>query len=71
VVALHWEEVACAGLVSLLGSTFFGPADKERGWAFPASLLEGLQTKQAVRPLFLAAERSEAQPVLAYRQDSL
>ena len=64
-VALHWEEVACAGLFSLLGSTFFGPADKGSGLASPVSVLEGLHTKQAVRPFFLAWVRVAAQPVFA------
>jgi hypothetical protein len=58
-------EVTCAGLVSFLASTFFGPADKVNGLASPVSVLEGLHTKQAVRPLFLAATKSEAQPVFA------
>ncbi|MEB2785507.1 hypothetical protein U3A59_12700 [Algoriphagus sp. E1-3-M2] len=33
--------------------------------ASPISVLEGLHTKQAVKPFFLANARSDAQPVLA------
>ena len=64
-MALHWVEVAWAGLVSLLGSMVFGSADIGSGLAPPVSVLEGLHTKQAVKPFFLAVARSEAQPVFA------
>ena len=64
-VALHWEEVACAGLFSLLGSVLLDPADRGRGLASPVSVLEGLHTKQAVNPIFFASVSVAAQPVLA------
>lgn len=65
VVAAHCEEVIRVGLTSLLGSIFFDSDHSGISSALPVSLLEGLHTKQAVKPLFLATARSEAQPVLA------
>ena len=62
---MHWEEVACAGLFSLLGSVLLDRADRGRGLASPASLLEGLHTKQAVSPFFFASVSVAAQPVFA------
>tara|TARA_R110000850_G_scaffold50499_4_gene123846 strand:- start:9923 stop:10081 length:159 start_codon:yes stop_codon:yes gene_type:complete len=51
-------------LASLLGSVLLDPADRGIGLASTVSVLDGLHTKHPVRPLFLAAARSEAQPVL-------
>tara|TARA_R110002012_G_scaffold86322_2_gene214655 strand:- start:195261 stop:195419 length:159 start_codon:yes stop_codon:yes gene_type:complete len=51
-------------MVSLLDSNFFGSDVSGIGLASLVSVLEDSHTRQAVKPIFLAAARSEAQPVM-------